>query len=673
MPSNGLKSKEEFGTAPGSTFEQTMAPAAFEQLLAADGAGIFVLSADAELVSTVRRAAGAKQSIEVLEDWSAIVAAVQEGSCSIVLLDLDRIGAGLEKHLAELERQALPPVIVAAASLSAAPEPMKALAERRIHRLLIKPASLGNTRLLLEAAINRRKQLRERTAAPGRQGRPQGDSSLRRRGLVLAAAMAVVLGAVVVAGLSMKSRAPSPVTGPAEAVIPADTGRVESRLPPVAPVPVVDPWAGQLALAQDAFDAGRLAEPPGDNALDGFMTILADQPGHALAQEGLALTVGALFTLAESALLGDAPELAATTLDHVRRAQPDSARLAFLDAQVARARLTAEPATQVAAVPPAETSLPGEALPPAETLPPSEIESLLSIARGRIRRGELLLPEGESALTYLERAAQIDPAAPAVIATRARLGAALVTAAQVALESGEPEQAAAFADKARELDERAAGLAEFDVQLGALRDALRQEREDALLTQGLERLRSGQLITPENDSAVYYLATLKAEHPARPELEQAWQTLTARLAANVQSAIAKSDWSGAQSWLAGLEQIEAEPGLVGALARDLTVARTQAGFLATATAASELELVEFHPPVYPEPALRHSIEGWVELEFIVDRDGQPRHIVVIDAQPAGRFDLSATDAVARYRYTPFALDGVVYERRVRLRVRFALQ
>ncbi len=668
MPTKVLKSREEFGTAPASAFDQTMAPAAFEQLLSADGAGIYVLSADAGLVGTVRRATGAQQSIVVLEDWPDIVAAVEDGSCSIVLLDLDRIGAGLETHLAELERQALPPVIVAAASLSAAPEPMKALAERRIHRLLIKPASLGNTRLLIEAAINRRKQLRERpaTAAPAL-GRARPDSSLRRRALALGAAMAVVLGGVVVAGLGMKSRAPAPVAEPTRTATPADTGRIAAPPLPVEPIPAIDPWAGQLALAQDAFDAGRLAEPPGDNALDGFMTILADQPGHDLALAGLELTVSALFTLAESALLGDAPELAATTLEHVRRAQPDSPRLAFLDAQVERARLLAAPAAQAETPPPTETP------PPAETQLPTEIDGLLASARARIRRGELLLPEDDSALSYLARAAELDPTAPGVIATRARLGGALVAAAQQALESGEHEQAGALADQARALDENAAGLAELDVQLGALRDALRQEREDALLAQGLERLRSGRLIAPENDSAAYYLATLRAEHPARPGLEQAWQTLTARLAANVRSAIAASDWGGAQAWLAGLERIEAEPGLVGALARDLTVARTQAEFLATATPANELELVEFHPPVYPEPALRHSIEGWVELEFIVDRDGRPRDIVVIGAQPAGRFDQSATDAVARYRYTPFALDGVIYERRVRFRVRFALQ
>lgn len=662
MPSNVLKSPEEFGSAAGNAFEDTMAPAAFEQLLAADGTGIFVLSADPELIGTVRRTGHAGLAIEVLDDWAALVAAVREGRCSIVLLDLDRIGAGLDKHLAELERQAAPPVVVAAASLSAAPEPMKALAERRIHRLLIKPASLGNTRLLIEAAINRRKQERARHATPALPpARP--DSTLRRRGMLLAAGMALVLGVVVSVGLDMKSRAPSPDAVPAPATPLAEIGRIETRSPPAEPV-AIDPWAGVLALAQGALDADRLAEPPGDNALDAYLAILAAEPDHALAREGLEATLGRLFTLAEGALLGDAPELAAATLDQVRRAEPDSARLAFLDAQVQRARQAGEART-AAATPPVHAE--------AEAAVQSEIDGLLAMARGRIRRGELLLPEGDSALTYLERAAEFAPEAPAVIATRGRLAAALVVAAQAALDEGDHQQAAALSSAARDLDTYAVGLAEFDVQFGALQDALRQEREDGLFEQGLERLRSGRLIAPENDSAAYYLGTLRAEHPARPGLEQAWQTLTTRLAANVEAAIAAADWRGAETWLAGLERIEAEPGRVGALARDLTAARNQAAFLAKVSPASELQLIEFRAPAYPEPALRNSIEGWVELEFIVDRDGLPRDVIVTDSQPAGRFDQAALDAVSRYRYAPFALDGIVYERRVGLRIRFALK
>jgi outer membrane biosynthesis protein TonB len=36
------------------------------------------------------------------------------------------------------------------------------------------------------------------------------------------------------------------------------------------------------------------------------------------------------------------------------------------------------------------------------------------------------------------------------------------------------------------------------------------------------------------------------------------------------------------------------------------------------------------------------------------------------------FDRAAVAAVARYRFEPFIMDGVTYERRARVRVRFAL-
>jgi TonB family protein len=79
------------------------------------------------------------------------------------------------------------------------------------------------------------------------------------------------------------------------------------------------------------------------------------------------------------------------------------------------------------------------------------------------------------------------------------------------------------------------------------------------------------------------------------------------------------------------------------------------------------------PVVYPAEALERGIEGWVELELVVDRAGQPRDVVVTEASPAGRFDAAALDAVRQYRYVPFERDGRIYERRVRLRVRFELE
>jgi TonB family protein len=79
------------------------------------------------------------------------------------------------------------------------------------------------------------------------------------------------------------------------------------------------------------------------------------------------------------------------------------------------------------------------------------------------------------------------------------------------------------------------------------------------------------------------------------------------------------------------------------------------------------------PAVYPEDMLQRAIDGWVELELVVDRNGVPRDVVVKQSSPANRFDAAAVAAVQQYRFVPFEQDGRVYERRVALRVRFQVQ
>ena len=103
------------------------------------------------------------------------------------------------------------------------------------------------------------------------------------------------------------------------------------------------------------------------------------------------------------------------------------------------------------------------------------------------------------------------------------------------------------------------------------------------------------------------------------------------------------------------------------------MAQRQADFLSTPVPAGELELVEAVPAEYPEVAVRNNIEGWVEVQFVVGRDGRPTGLEVVAAEPPGRFDQAALEAVSAYRYAPFELDGTVYERLARLRIRFALQ
>ena len=206
------------------------------------------------------------------------------------------------------------------------------------------------------------------------------------------------------------------------------------RPPPARPI---ERFGDLVAAGESALSDGRLAEPPGDNALDYYLTILAVDPQHAIAQQRLSTVTQALFTQAESALLGDSLDSAGALLAHLRRADPSSPRLTFLEAQLADERR--EASTTVAVPPPRQRAAPAAATPApaaAEQSARTEIKSLLAIARARIARGALLTPDGDSAAHYLDSAIRLDSADPAVQTVSVELGAALAEAARTALREG---------------------------------------------------------------------------------------------------------------------------------------------------------------------------------------------------------------------------------------------
>lgn len=67
-------------------------------------------------------------------------------------------------------------------------------------------------------------------------------------------------------------------------------------------------------------------------------------------------------------------------------------------------------------------------------------------------------------------------------------------------------------------------------------------------------------------------------------------------------------------------------------------------------------------PVYPPPALRRGLEGWVKLQFDVSGTGAVMNARVVDARPRGVFDQAALQAVARWRYYPRTEGGQPVER-----------
>jgi protein TonB len=292
---------------------------------------------------------------------------------------------------------------------------------------------------------------------------------------------------------------------------------------------------------------------------------------------------------------------------------------------------------------------------------PSELDSLLTIARARMERGQLVEPPGDSARDYVGRALSLDAGNEAALAIRAEVAAAVVVSARGELESGDVERATALAAEARRLDSTIEALARLEAGLQAAREAAAERAQGELLAAGRARMQEGRLVAPEGDSALFYLQSVYAEDPNYPGLEPARAELGALLTRRADQAVADKDWTSAEAWI------------VDAARAELAAAQLQEIYLTVPARPGEMRLLSAGEVAFPEDAQRRDIEGWVETEFIVGVDGVPRGARVVDNRPPGWFDDAALAAVAGYRYAPFERDGRAYERLVRLTIRFDLE
>ena len=78
-------------------------------------------------------------------------------------------------------------------------------------------------------------------------------------------------------------------------------------------------------------------------------------------------------------------------------------------------------------------------------------------------------------------------------------------------------------------------------------------------------------------------------------------------------------------------------------------------------------------PQYPREALVKGIEGWVELEFVINSDGTVADPVILGAMPAKIFNRSAMRAILRWKFKPRFVDGRAVSRRGRQIIEYKLE
>ncbi len=121
---------------------------------------------------------------------------------------------------------------------------------------------------------------------------------------------------------------------------------------------------------------------------------------------------------------------------------------------------------------------------------------------------------------------------------------------------------------------------------------------------------------------------------------------------------------------------EPEPGMTPAAATDAASSVADAPVAAPSgpvLPAESFEKLVVTDPVYPLEALRSRTQGWVQLEFTITPSGTVRDIAVVEGEPRGVFDRSATDALAKWRFKPRYVNGQPTAQRSMVVMRFNLE
>jgi TonB family protein len=617
---------------------------------------ILVLSRDANLVETVKKAAPRGTAVAPAPDLDHVAGKLSDLKPGVLVADtastadVAAMVAQLTQHFPEL-------VVIVAGKREDSAALMQLTATGRIFRFLLTPLSHGQTRLALEAAVTQHADLLaqgQRMSAASASGGGEKKNYVVTYG-ALAAGLLVVVGGIWFA-VSKFTGEPTPPPVVQTTPAPGQPGAVPEK---------IDPVQAELALAKEAFAAGKYLEPAGDSALDYYRSALALDPNSQAAKDGIRSVVDKILERAEASLTSEKLEDASRNIELARDIDPAHPRLAFLDTQMARERerIKLSQAAEVGA----------------------KVKQLVNQANDRMQNGRLITPANASAKDSLLDARRLDATDPNVVQASREFAALTTEEARKSLAAGDLVAAAAFVSVSRQMGSGSAALSAVERQLGdatkaasaaaapAARKTPSTAASDPLVADIRQRLSEGKLIDPPGDSARDLLVNLRNTAPTRPEVDDLSKQLTNRLLESGKGATAAKAFPRAEQLIAAARDVGArysEPAIAQA-EKDLAAAREANALQTNIVSANSLKRTRTVQPVYPEAARKRGVEGWVELAFTVMPNGTVEDVEVRNASPANVFDDSAVRAIRGWRFEPVERNGEKVAQRAMVRLRFA--
>ena len=637
------------------------------------GKQLLALTQDRKLIETLRQVADPAHEVYAAGSEIDLAGALMAHHTGVVVLDVAALATPAGQLAARLHAQFPDIVLIVAGGSEDQAAVAAQITDGSVHRFLHKPVSEQRVRLFVEAAWRR--------YAEG-PGGPEGTTALPTRAhrgakwWLLAASLAALAAPLLWVGLL----APPTPLRPAASAAPSAT-----------------PTSGDATLeslltrADRALAAGQLVAPPGASAADLYREALRRNARDPRAVNGLEQTIDRLVSDAEGALQDRRLQDAQALADQAHAISPDHPRVAFLMAQVGaqRERLVLDKAQHAAAtgnVAGALAVLDDAARGGRHSTLVEEARQQLAqqqvdervvefLRRGReaLLRGQLTEPPEQNAGFLIEAARTLAPGDAGVQQATKELLARLQAEAGKALTAGNPDQADIWTSAAAGAGADRADVAALRAEAQRLRGASKADSLAQLALTFNQRLAAGSITEPAADSAKFYLAQLLQADPAHPATQLARTAFDNRVLDEARGALRAQDYGGARRWLSEARAAGVDPASIGAVDAGIGAAQDAAQRASSYVSASSMTRTRYVAPKFPPDASQRGIDGWVDLQFLVNTDGSVGELTIVGAQPVGIFEQAALDAVRHWHYQPLMRDGQAVTQRARVRLRFAMQ
>ncbi len=667
---------------------------------------LIVLTQDEKFLALLRKVSEPAHPVRPAGSEIDFSATLMNHHAGVAVLDAAALATPPAQLAARLRAQFPDLVLIVAGGAAEQGTLAAQITDGSVHRFLHKPLSEQRVRLFVESAWRRQQEAQSgrRSAAPppAPRGKPWW--------LI---GVAVLLLAVPLTWYLMRS--PGSVTHSNSATSAADDAALEKL----------------LERADHALATGALVAPPAENAADLFREALRLSARDPRAVSGLEQVIDRLLADADAQLQTHHLEAAQQLADAARAISPNHPRVAFLSAQIGaqRERLVLSKAQRAAASGDVSSALAvlddasrgGERRSTlvdearqqlAQKQVDARVTDFLNRAREALTTGAVLQPPEANARFFIESARALAPNNTAVQQARAELATRLVTEAHQSVAAGNVDAADTWTAAAAEAGADATEVEGLRTATAQLRGAARADSTAHLETLFSQRMSQGRVLEPTGDNARYYLEQMAQAEPASSSTLSARNAFETRLTDEARAAVHAQDYPAARRWLSAARTNGASPAVISAVEAELAAAQdggpkaaevtatTAAAAATTAPAssgpgalsaqappgasppaaaasgfvsASELNRTRYTQPQYPQVARERGIEGWVDMQFLVRKDGSLGDVTVVGAEPVGVFEQSAVDAVRRWRYQPIMRDGQASEQHARIRVRFAVK